>query len=73
MRADVTAICAEIEDEYSRHDRPRRGRRHPATPAVQPIIQAVREAAINAAKHSGEDQFAVYVEVGATEIIGLRP
>jgi signal transduction histidine kinase len=68
VRAEVTAVCAEIEDEYRVTIDLVVVGDHPATAAAQPIMQAIREAAINAAKHSSETEFSVYVEIGAAEI-----
>jgi signal transduction histidine kinase len=68
LRAMVTATCAEIEDEYDVTIDVVVVGDHPASPEVEPIVQAMREAAVNAAKHSGVREFSVYVEVGATEV-----
>jgi len=71
LRAVITALCADIEDEYAVTIDLVIVGEHPATPAMQPLVQALREATINAAKHSGADQIAIYVEVGATEVVGF--
>jgi signal transduction histidine kinase len=68
VRAEVTAICAEIEDAYRVTIDLVVVGDHASTSAAQPMLQAVREAAVNAAKHSGETSFSVYVEIGAEEI-----
>jgi signal transduction histidine kinase len=71
LRAAVSAVCAEIEDEYAVTIDLVVVGEQPMSPAVEPLVQALREAAINAAKHSGTDQFAVYVEVAATDVVGF--
>jgi signal transduction histidine kinase len=68
LRAAVAAVCADVEDEYAVTIDLVMVGEHPATPAVQALARAVREAAVNAAKHSGVKEFAVYVEVSDTEI-----
>lgn len=68
VRAEVTALCAEIDDTYRvAIDLVVVGDLD-STAAVQPIVQAIREAAINAAKHSGQPSFSVYVEVSEDRI-----
>jgi signal transduction histidine kinase/phage shock protein PspC (stress-responsive transcriptional regulator) len=69
LRAVVTALCADIDEEYAVNIDLVMVGEHPATGSVQPLVQALREAAVNAAKHAGVDQLAVYVEVGATELV----
>jgi signal transduction histidine kinase len=68
LRAMVTSACAEVEDEYDVSIHLVVVGDHPASPEVEPIVQAMREAAVNAAKHSGLREFSVYVEVGADTI-----
>ncbi|HVS68155.1 MAG TPA: PspC domain-containing protein [Mycobacteriales bacterium] len=68
LRTMVTTACAEVEDEYDVTIDVVVVGDHPATPDVEPIVQAMREAAVNAAKHSGVREISVYVEVGATEL-----
>jgi signal transduction histidine kinase len=70
LRAAVGAVCAEIEDEYAVTIDLVVVGEQPMSPAVEPLVQALREAAINAAKHSGTDTFAVYVEAGAADVVG---
>jgi signal transduction histidine kinase len=68
LRAVMTALCADIEDEYGISIDLVVVGEQPATALVQPLVQATREAAVNAAKHSCADQISVYVEVGAAEL-----
>jgi signal transduction histidine kinase len=68
FRAMVTGACADVEDEYDVSIHLVVVGEHPASPEVEPIVQAMREAAVNAAKHSGLREISVYVEVGAEEI-----
>lgn len=68
LRAMVTAACAEVEDEYDVSINLVFVGEHPATPDVAPIVQAMREAAVNAAKHSGVRDISVYVEVGSADL-----
>jgi signal transduction histidine kinase len=68
LRAAITAMCGDVEDEYAVAIDLVMVGEHPATPAVLAMVQAVREAAVNAAKHSGIAKIAVYVEVGTSEI-----
>jgi signal transduction histidine kinase len=68
LRAMVTQACAEIEDEYDVTIDVVVVGDLPATPDVEAVVQALREAAVNAAKHSGVRDVSVYVEVGATEL-----
>lgn len=68
VRAAVTALCAEIEDTYRvAIDLVVVGDGE-SSAATLPMVQAIREAAMNAAKHSGETAFSVYVEVGSDQI-----
>ncbi|MGF1667162.1 MAG: sensor histidine kinase [Acidimicrobiia bacterium] len=41
----------------------------PTSPRVEAMVGAVREAAVNAAKHSGATQIALYVEVEADRVV----
>ncbi|HWC35696.1 MAG TPA: PspC domain-containing protein [Mycobacteriales bacterium] len=68
LRAMVTATCADVEDEYDVAIDLVIVGDHPASPDVEPIVQAIREAAVNAAKHSGVREISVYVEVRAGEL-----
>jgi signal transduction histidine kinase len=69
LRAAMLETCADVEYQYAvKVDSVMVGD-HPATGAVQALVQAVREAVLNAARHSGVDQVAVYAEVGVTEIV----
>ncbi|HVT63668.1 MAG TPA: PspC domain-containing protein [Mycobacteriales bacterium] len=68
LRAMVTTACAEVEDEYDVTIDLVIVGDLPATTEVEAIVQAMREAAVNAAKHSGLRTFSIYVEVGADEL-----
>lgn len=68
LQAAVLEVCADVEDQYAVTIHLVMVGDHPATPAVQALAQAVREAALNAAKHSGVNQIAVYLEVNTAEI-----
>jgi signal transduction histidine kinase len=61
-------MCAAIEDEYSvTIDLVVVGDLE-TRPELDPVVQALREAAVNAAKHAGVATFDAYLEVGAREI-----
>jgi signal transduction histidine kinase len=68
LRAMVAAACAEVEDEYDVTINLVVVGEHPATQDVEPIVQAMREAAVNAAKHSGVREISVYVEVTTIDL-----
>ncbi|HEX3706083.1 MAG TPA: PspC domain-containing protein [Mycobacteriales bacterium] len=68
LRAMVAAACGEVEDEYDVTINLVVVGDHPAEPAVEPVVQAMREAAVNAAKHAGVRELSVYVEVGETSL-----
>jgi signal transduction histidine kinase len=69
LRAAMLEAGADVEDQYAVKVELVMVGDHPATDAVQALVQAVREAVLNAAKHAGVGQIAVYTEVGATEIV----
>jgi signal transduction histidine kinase len=69
LRAAILTVCADVEDEYAVSVDLVMVGEHPATEATQALVRATREAALNAAKHSGVNQIAVYVEVNVTEIV----
>jgi signal transduction histidine kinase/phage shock protein PspC (stress-responsive transcriptional regulator) len=71
LRAVLTAVCGDVEDEYGVTIDLVVVGEHPGGPPVQPFVRALREAAINAAKHSGTKEFAVYVEVAADQLVGF--
>jgi signal transduction histidine kinase len=64
----VTSACAEVEDEYDVTIDLVVVGDLPATADVEAIVSAMREATVNAAKHSGLRTFSVYVEVGTAEL-----
>jgi signal transduction histidine kinase len=64
LQAMVTGACVEVEDEYDVVIDVVAVGDTVATADVEPIVQAMREAAVNAAKHSGVRQISVYAEVG---------
>jgi signal transduction histidine kinase len=68
LQAMVTAACVDVEDEYDVVIDVVAVGDHDATTDAEPIVQAMREAAVNAAKHSGVKQISVYAEVGEDEI-----
>jgi signal transduction histidine kinase len=68
LRAMVTSACAEVEDEYDVTIDLVVVGDLPATADVEAIVSAMREATVNAAKHSGLRTFSVYVEVGTAEL-----
>lgn len=68
LGAMVAAACAEVEDEYDVAINLVIVGEHPASAEVEPVVQAMREAAVNAAKHSGVREISVYVEVGADAV-----
>jgi signal transduction histidine kinase len=73
LGAMVTAVCAEVEDEYDvAIDLVVVGELavpdNAATTEIEPVVQAMGEAAVNAATHSGARTISVYVEVGAEAI-----
>jgi len=71
VKAAVSEMCAEIEDEYRiTIDLVTVGDTQ-ATTGSQPLLQALREATINAAKHSGQPTIDVYLEVAASEVVAF--
>lgn len=74
LTASLTAVAAEVEDTYALAvrpvvvggDRPLDGTE--AGDALRALVQAAREAMINAAKHAGVDEVSVYVEVEPDEV-----
>jgi signal transduction histidine kinase len=71
VRFAVTEMCAEIEDEYRLTIDLVVVGDHIADVALQPLLQSLREATINAAKHSGQPTIDVYVEIGASELVAF--
>jgi signal transduction histidine kinase len=63
LRAMVAAVCADVEDEYGVTVDVVVVGDHPAGAELEPIVQAMREATVNAAKHSGVRDISVYAEV----------
>jgi signal transduction histidine kinase len=68
LRALVQAACAEVEDEYDVVIDLVVVGEHPGSADIEAVVQAMREAMVNAAKHSGERSISVYVEVGAEQL-----
>jgi signal transduction histidine kinase len=68
LRDMVSAACAEVEDEYDVTVNLVVVGDQPASPAIEPLVQAMREATVNAAKHSGARDISVYLEAGATAL-----
>jgi signal transduction histidine kinase len=69
LRSVVSEICSETEDQYHVAIDVVVVGDQPATEETRPILQALREAATNAAKHAGVSELSVYVEASATELI----
>jgi signal transduction histidine kinase len=69
LQAAIHDVCADIEDHYAVTIHLVMVGDHPVSAAVQALAQAVREATLNSAKHSGVTQIAVYLEVYAGEIV----
>lgn len=68
LRAMLSTACADVEDEYDVAIDLVVVGEHPAGPEVEPVVQAMREAAVNAAKHSGVREISVYAEVGTDAV-----
>jgi signal transduction histidine kinase len=68
LRDMVSAACGEVEDEYDVTVNLVVVGDQPASPAIEPLVQAMREATVNAAKHSGVRDISVYLEAGATAL-----
>lgn len=68
LRAAILAVSAEVEDEYPVTVDVVMVGESAVTPAVEALVQAVREAVLNAAKHSGDPKLSVYVEASGEEI-----
>jgi signal transduction histidine kinase len=68
LQAMVTNACVEVEDEYDVVIDVVAVGDHNATTDAEPIVQAMREAAVNAAKHAGVKQVSVYAEASEDEI-----
>ena len=68
LRAAILAMSAEVEDEYPVTVDVVMVGEATMTPAVEALVQAVREAVLNAAKHSGDPKLSVYVEAGGDQI-----
>jgi signal transduction histidine kinase len=68
LRAAILALAADAEDTYAVNVDVVMVGEATTTPAVDALVQAVREAVVNAAKHSGATQISVYAEAGAEDI-----
>ncbi len=68
LRAAILVVSAEVEDEYPVTIDVVMVGEASVTPAVEALVQAVREAVLNAAKHSGDPRLSVYVEAGDDQI-----
>jgi signal transduction histidine kinase len=70
-KSAISQMCAEVEDEYRvTIDLVVVGDRE-SNVEIQPLLQALREATINAAKHSGQPTIDVYVEITAAELVAF--
>jgi signal transduction histidine kinase/phage shock protein PspC (stress-responsive transcriptional regulator) len=68
LRAAILALAADAEDTYAVNVDVVMVGEATTTPAVDALVQAIREAVVNAAKHSGTPQISVYAEAGTGEI-----
>ncbi len=68
FQALVSAACAEVEDEYDVVIDVVAVGDLAAGTTTEPILAAMREAVVNAAKHSGERTISVYAEVGEQDV-----
>ena len=59
----LAASCAEVEDTFAVSVRPVVVGDRPVDDRLAALVQAAREAVVNAAKHSGESEISVYAEV----------
>jgi signal transduction histidine kinase len=66
LQTAIRTVAADVEDEYAVSVELVAVGDCPVTDAVEPLVMAVREAIVNAAKHSGVRDIAVYLEVDAT-------
>jgi signal transduction histidine kinase len=64
----VAEICGEIEDRFAIVVRPVVVGDSPMDKDLAALVQATREAAVNAAKHSGAAEISVYAEVEAENV-----
>jgi signal transduction histidine kinase len=69
LRSTVSEICSEIEDQHHVAIDVVVVGDQAATDETRPVLQALREAATNAAKHAGVTQLSVYVEASTTELV----
>lgn len=63
LKAALSSIAAEVEDEWSVNIEPVLVGDTSMTPELANMVQAAREALVNAAKHSGESEISLYSEV----------
>lgn len=63
FKAALTAAAAEVEDEQTIPIEVVVVGDHELTPALRAVVQAAREAMVNAAKHSGDSKVDTYAEV----------
>ena len=66
--ADVQAVAREVEQKYDVRIEVVTVGDLPLDDDLRALCAGVREACVNAAKHSGVDRFAVYAEVGAEQV-----
>ncbi len=65
----LTKAAAEVEDTYAKDVRPVVvGGDRPLDDGLRALLLASREAMVNAAKHSGAEEFSVYVEMEPAEV-----
>ena len=71
LAAQAEAMAAELEID---HDVPIElvvVGDHPVDDTTAALLGAVREAAVNAAKHAGADEVAIYIEVGSASLVAF--
>jgi signal transduction histidine kinase/phage shock protein PspC (stress-responsive transcriptional regulator) len=68
LRTAILALAADAEDSYAVTVDVVMVGETTTTPAIDALVQAVRESVVNSAKHSGAAAISVYAEAGAEEI-----
>jgi signal transduction histidine kinase len=71
LAALVETIAAQVEDDYHVRVDLVLVADTEVTPAVEALCGAMREALVNAAKHSGQDVVAVFVEVQPAQVVAF--
>jgi len=68
LKAALTTAAAEVEDEHAVPIEVVVVGDHDLTPALRALVQAAREAMVNAARHSGDDKVDTYAEVDGPQV-----